>query len=236
MSENIEKKKEDTRICPYCHQEMEKGYIQNCWGDIRWTPKDSKRGLITNRLKKGEISLIPSRLFTKNTIEVNRCPNCQIEIIDESKADKVNVILQYVLILFIILFPICYTAWKYYMPVKLVDVTDLSIVMETKTRKYFLFGKDSCEYCRQTELNLDRIYERAMGFSKTVYYVDTEYWSKEDPEEFETICKEFEIEEVPRLIGVQNGQLYSDINVVGILSDFQEKGIMPEPTYEAIID
>lgn len=215
------------KLCPYCQQEMEKGYIQNCWGDLRWTPQDRKRGVLMNHMQKGEIPLILNRCFKKGNIEVNRCPNCHIEIIDETKTEKVNVIYEYVIVFLAIIIPICYFWWKFYPTIKLVDVTDLSAVLETESPKYYYFGNDSCEYCKQFELNLDLVYEALPGgMARTIYYIDTEYWAKEEPEEFNKICTEFEINAVPRLIEVQNKEIVTDVNVIGILTDGQEEGII----------
>ena len=72
------------KICPYCSNPMEKGYIYNGKEDIVWTPENSKPNRIINLPHDDQITL-SKRKFLLNKIKVYRCPKCKIQLIFEEE-------------------------------------------------------------------------------------------------------------------------------------------------------
>ena len=63
--------------CPYCQQEMEKGYIYNGKEDTVWTPENSKQSYLINFPHEGQIMLSKRKwlYYTtgKRTVSLGRC-------------------------------------------------------------------------------------------------------------------------------------------------------------------
>ena len=74
------------KICPYCFQEMETGYIYNGKEDIVWTPENSNPSWFINFPHKDQVMLSRS-LFGMNKFKVYRCPTCKVQIIFENELD-----------------------------------------------------------------------------------------------------------------------------------------------------
>lgn len=73
--------------CPYCHQEMKVGYIYSGKGDICWTPEGEKMSWIVNRPHSTEVQFAKFSFFKGCKVKVFRCPNCQIDIINENDVE-----------------------------------------------------------------------------------------------------------------------------------------------------
>lgn len=70
--------------CPYCQQEMEKGYIYNGKEDTVWTPENSKQSYLINFPHENQIMLSKRKFLSFNKIKVYRCPLCKIQVIFEN--------------------------------------------------------------------------------------------------------------------------------------------------------
>lgn len=66
--------------CPYCNQEMKKGYIQ-CSNRIAWTPNLSKIS-VEPSLNKESIILSKQNRLSINHIDAYICEKCKKVIID----------------------------------------------------------------------------------------------------------------------------------------------------------
>lgn len=71
-------------ICPYCHQEMQIGFIQS-EKDLVWTPEGEPANLFVNRFKKYQVPLDKRHFFRMAKVKVYRCEKCQIQIINEKE-------------------------------------------------------------------------------------------------------------------------------------------------------
>lgn len=69
--------------CPYCHQEMQTGYIEAAKVDLNWTPEGKKTNFIINKPEDYQVVLSKLSWFKGAKVKVMRCPQCQIEIINE---------------------------------------------------------------------------------------------------------------------------------------------------------
>lgn len=75
------------KLCPYCSQEMEPGYIYNGKDDIVWTPKDSDPSGFINFPHKDQVMLSRSLRIRTNKLKVYRCPRCKVQIIFEKELE-----------------------------------------------------------------------------------------------------------------------------------------------------
>lgn len=67
--------------CPYCNEEMEKGYLQTA-RDLYWTKNPKKVLMIANL---DDDILIGKTTFGGVLAEVDMCPNCKKIVIDIEK-------------------------------------------------------------------------------------------------------------------------------------------------------
>lgn len=70
-------------ICPYCKNEMEKGYLYSD-GAIKWKEGDKKPGIMNNIFSPHQLSAAQFRLPNMQTVEANYCPACAKIIIETS--------------------------------------------------------------------------------------------------------------------------------------------------------
>ena len=70
-------------ICPYCKQEMRRGYIEQGRTRLVWYPYESRdEGLF---LRKDKLKLAPPFVWCEVT--VHRCESCKKLIIDENELE-----------------------------------------------------------------------------------------------------------------------------------------------------
>ena len=68
-------------ICPYCEEEMQKGWIEQERFGLRWTPCE-KRGFLESLLEPHDIRL--TSLSHGGRLIVYHCEKCRKFIIDEN--------------------------------------------------------------------------------------------------------------------------------------------------------
>ena len=71
--------------CPYCNNEMQKGYIPSTSGLARWYENGERRKLLVNN---SGIRLSNHSAFEKQVIESYHCKTCRKIIIDVPYAKK----------------------------------------------------------------------------------------------------------------------------------------------------
>ena len=70
-------------VCPYCHQEMEKGYVENIRDAVLWMPLKSTRHAwdrLTGRPSRG-VSFGHTGLLYGSKAIAHYCPKCDIVLI-----------------------------------------------------------------------------------------------------------------------------------------------------------
>ena len=70
--------------CPYCKQEMERGYIQ-CRDGVTWTPKKQPVKALSF-LAKGAVSLRNDGTSSSSTVIAYHCKNCKLVLISYQDA------------------------------------------------------------------------------------------------------------------------------------------------------
>ncbi|MBQ7326905.1 MAG: hypothetical protein IJW93_05475 [Clostridia bacterium] len=71
-------------ICPYCNEEMRKGYIKSYKDALKWYPDTPNENGLFARSKEG-VKL--TSFWTGSSATVHRCEKCKKLIIDESDLD-----------------------------------------------------------------------------------------------------------------------------------------------------
>jgi len=67
--------------CPYCGNDMRKGYIHDASQPVQWIPDGVKSSFIRGGLAKGAIQLGEASFWSESKATAFYCPSCKVVII-----------------------------------------------------------------------------------------------------------------------------------------------------------
>lgn len=76
------------KLCPYCGEIMDIGYVYNGKDDLVWTPEDVTPSGWINFPNKYEIMLSRSKRVVSNKLLVHHCSSCGVFFIYNDELEK----------------------------------------------------------------------------------------------------------------------------------------------------